>query len=57
MRDFPDGPVAKTVLPRQGAQVPTLVRELDPIPQQRVHMLQLKTLHATMKIKILMRGN
>ena len=30
-RDFPGGSVAKnSVLPRQGAQVQSLVRELDP---------------------------
>ena len=29
-RDFPGGPVAKTLLPIQGAWVPSLVRELDP---------------------------
>ena len=28
--DFPGGPVAKTVLPMQGAQVQPLIRELDP---------------------------
>ena len=28
-RDFPGGPVAKTLLPIQGAQDPSLVRELD----------------------------
>ena len=28
--DFPGGPVAKTELPKQGAWVPHLVRELDP---------------------------
>ena len=27
MRDFPGGPVVKTVLPTQGAQVQSLVRE------------------------------
>ena len=31
MRDFLGGPVAKTALPVQGAQVWSLVRELDPI--------------------------
>ena len=30
LRDFPGGPVAKTVLPMHGAWVPSLVRELDP---------------------------
>ena len=30
MRDFPGGPVAKTVLPKQGTRVWSLVRELDP---------------------------
>ena len=30
MEDFPGGPVAKTVLPVQGAWVKSLVRELDP---------------------------
>ena len=30
MRDIPGGPVAKTVLPIEGAQVQSLVRELDP---------------------------
>ena len=29
-RDFPGGPVAKTVLPMQGTWVRPLVRELDP---------------------------
>ena len=29
-RDFPGGPVARTLLPRQEAQVQSLVRELDP---------------------------
>ena len=29
-RDFPGGPVTKTVLPMQGAWVPPLVREVDP---------------------------
>ena len=28
-RDFPGGPEAKTTLPTQGAQVPSLVRELE----------------------------
>ena len=28
--DFPAGPAAKTVLPMQVAQIPSLVRELDP---------------------------
>ena len=28
--DFPGGPVAKTALPMQAVQVPSLVRELDP---------------------------
>ena len=28
--DFPDDPVAKTLLPVQGTQVPSPVRELDP---------------------------
>ena len=28
-RDFPGGPVAKTVLPMQEAQVQSLVRDLD----------------------------
>ena len=28
--DFPGGPLAKTALPVQGAQVQALVRELDP---------------------------
>jgi len=30
LRDFPGGPVAKTVLPTHRAWVPSLVRELDP---------------------------
>ena len=34
-RDFPGGPVAKTVLPMQGAWVRPLVRELDLICQLR----------------------
>ena len=29
-RDFPDGPAADSVLPMQGTQVQSLVRELDP---------------------------
>ena len=29
-RDLPGGPVAKTHTPNAGAQVPSLVRELDP---------------------------
>ena len=29
-RDFPGGPVVKTLLPMQGVQVSSLVRELDP---------------------------
>ena len=29
-RDVPCGPVAKTVVPMQGAQVQDLIRELDP---------------------------
>ena len=29
-RDFPCGPLVKTVLPMQGARVLALVRELDP---------------------------
>ena len=31
LRDFPGGPVAKTVLPMQGTRVWSLVRELDPM--------------------------
>ena len=38
-RDFPGGPVAKTVLPMQGAWVQHLVRELDLIAT-------IKNLHA-----------
>ena len=34
-RDFPGGPVGKTVLPMQGAQVRSLVGELDPACQPR----------------------
>ena len=30
LRDFPDGPVADSVLPMLGASVRSLVRELDP---------------------------
>ena len=30
MEDFPGGPVADSALPMQGAQVQSLVRELDP---------------------------
>ena len=30
-RDFPDGPVAKTMLPMQRTRVQSLFRELDPI--------------------------
>lgn len=29
-RDFPDGPVVDSTLPRQEAQIGSLVRELDP---------------------------
>ena len=29
-RDFPHGPVVKTVLPMQDTQVPSLIREIDP---------------------------
>ena len=29
-RDLPGGPVAKTALPRQGAKVQSLIRDLDP---------------------------
>ena len=29
-RNFPGGPVAEIPLPMQGAQVPSLVRDLDP---------------------------
>ena len=45
MRDFPGGPVAKTLLPIQRAR--------GSIPGQgtRCHMPQLKTLRATLKIK------
>ena len=36
-RDFPGGPVAKnSTLPKQGAQVRSLVRELDPTCIQQV---------------------
>ena len=31
IRDIPSGPVAKTVLPMQGASIKSPVRELDPI--------------------------
>ena len=41
--DLPGAPVAKTVLPVQGAQVPSLVRELGS------QGLQLKILSATTK--------
>ena len=43
--DFPGGAVVKTVLPRQGARVQSLVRELDPtcMLQLRVHMPQLRS--------------
>ena len=41
-RDFPGGPVTKTVLPMQGAWVRPLVRELDLICQLRT----IKNLHA-----------
>ena len=49
VRDFPGGPVAKTVLPMLGAQVQSLVRELDPMCYNqeftcchvRSHVLQL----------------
>ena len=40
--DFPGGPDSE--LPMQGAQVRSLVRELDPS-----YMLQLRSLHATTK--------
>ena len=33
LRDFPGGPVAKTLLAMQGPQVQSLVRELDPACQ------------------------
>ena len=54
-RDFSGGPVGKTVLSMQGAQVQTLVEELDPacMPQlkkKRSHMPQLKISHAATKI-------
>ena len=44
MRDFPGGPVGKTALPMQGAQVQSLVGELDP-----TCMPQLRRLHAATK--------
>jgi len=49
-RGFPGGPVAKTVLPRQGAWVQSLVRELDPTcHNERSHMSQRKIPHAATK--------
>ena len=36
--DFPDDPVAKTVLPVQGTQVPSPVRELDPATSKSLHV-------------------
>ena len=42
-----------SVLPLQEAWVPPPVRELDPIPQLRVGITQLKILHATTKNTIL----
>ena len=42
MEDFPGGPVTKTVIPVQEAWVQSLVRELDLMLHQGVHMLQLK---------------
>ena len=51
-RDFPGGPVAKTLLPVQKAQVPSLVRDLDPHSQLRVHVLQLKTPCVTTKTHV-----
>ena len=48
-RDFPGGPVAKnSTLPKQGTQVRSLVRELDPIYIQQPgspHMVT-KTWHS-----------
>lgn len=29
-KDFPGGPVARTVIPMQGVRAPLLVKELDP---------------------------
>ena len=48
-RDFPDGLAVKTPvrLPRQRTQVKSLLRELYPHAETRVHMPQLKILHAT----------
>ena len=45
-RDFPGGPVAKTVLPMQGVWVRSLVRDLDPTScmlQQRSEILSATT--------------
>ena len=43
-RGFPDGPVAKTMFPVQGAWAGSLVRELDPthVPQLKDSALQLR---------------
>ena len=48
-RDFSDGPAVKTParLPMQRTQVKSLVRELYPHAETRVHVPQLKILHAT----------
>ena len=40
--DFPGGPVAKTVFPKQGTRVWFLVRELDPTGQLRPQGSQIK---------------
>lgn len=57
-RDFLQGPVAKTLcLPMQGAQVRSLVGELDSICLKGVCMPQLKVLHIPMKIKDLVCHN
>ena len=44
--NFPDGSVAKTLLPVWGAQAQSLVKELAP------HIPQLKILHATTKTPV-----
>ena len=49
--DFPGSPVAETLRPVQGPWVRSLVRELDLMPQLRVHMPPLKILYAVMKIE------
>ena len=42
-RDFPGGPVVKTELPVQEAQVQSLVRELDPTCHKKKNSLKQKS--------------